>query len=127
MFFFFKKPTITLDCFTTQSNVYHGAPIEKATKFFPEWWKNIPNHTYDESGFYEMMNMKRCSGFIDYYKKGIMIPMWSDFAIDIKPLPSQQYRWQFSDGITEAEIHNSFQRGDYLQPPKYCHVKINTP
>ena len=39
MFFWFKKPKVILECFTTEEIVYEHAKIDSAVKFFPDWWK----------------------------------------------------------------------------------------
>ena len=41
MFFFFKRKEIVLDCFTHRPDTYEYFPIEKSTKHFPQWWKDL--------------------------------------------------------------------------------------
>jgi hypothetical protein len=76
MFFFFKKQEIVLDCFTHLPQVYEYAKIDYANKFIPEWWKETKGVIQPDT-----LTIKRCQGFIDFYKTGIIIPSW--FELDL--------------------------------------------
>jgi len=120
--FIFKKPKLVLDCFTDRPDVFNFSKIDYAHKFYPEWWKQSPKfYTHD---FYKMSTLKRCRGVIDTYNYGAMIPLWCDLAFNIK---DKNYRWQFSDFLTESVAHKSGQWDMYANPNDYGHLKISTP
>ena len=121
MFFFFKRPKINVDCFITDEHILKYSPIEKANKFIPKWWKKIPsvNNTADHSE----PTIKGCSGIIEQYKRGLIIPMWSDLSII---MTDQSYSWKFSDGISNAEVHSNG-LDSFLNPKEYAHLKLISP
>jgi hypothetical protein len=123
--FFFKKKKIHLDCFTKHSYVHEFFPIDNANKFLPDWWKKIPKGVLEKDNIVETPTMKICDGFIRNYRKGIILPLWSDLAI--KTESDGKYQWRFADQRTGATIHPSFQRGEYLNEQSYAHLKILSP
>lgn len=126
--FWFKKSRVVLDCFSEYGFVTNLAPIQKAVKFFPEWWKSLPKAIPAISGhMVEDSTIKTCPGFVELYRNSIIMPLWTDCAIDIAPQGNDGYRWQFADGITSASSHPHEQRGDYLPNDKYQHIKIASP
>ena len=87
MLFFFKKSTVHIDAFTTNNNLVNYYPIEPARNFLPKWWKDLDKeYTVERSNKVEikMSTIKRCSGFIDLYSKGFMMPIWSDLCVETK-------------------------------------------
>lgn len=126
--FWIKKPKLVLDCFTEYSHVYELAPLDKAIKFLPNWWKSVPktipslhNNLADDS------TIKTCPGVIEQYKNGIIIPLWTDILIDIAPIGIDGYRAQAADARTPLNSHPHEQRGIYLPNEKYQHIKIGSP
>ena len=124
MLFLFKKKTIHLDCFTRHPYVYDYAPIRPASDFIPEWWKQLPKDACRE-GFHNALNMKSCAGFLDLYKVGVVLPMWSDLRIVMAPGGSVEY--QFSDCMSSAEFHHPDQRGVFASEGQYANMKILSP
>ena len=124
MFKFLQRP-IVLDCFTTSEIVAKVAPILPATRYFPEWWKALPGNFQSQESFFPEATMKKCSGFIDYYRKSIVLPLWSDLAVEVNN--NRQYRWQFADLTTEIEVHPVGQRGSFLPHDSYGHLKLLSP
>jgi hypothetical protein len=122
--FFFKNTKIYLDCFTLDPLLLKTAPVDHAVKHFPEWWKGLPNSYIDKGSFIPNTTMKKCSGIIDYYKKSIVIPMWSDLLIDIDA--NSGFRWQFADGKTGAVSHNDNQYKGFASD-RHAHFKITSP
>jgi hypothetical protein len=120
--FFFKSPKVIIDCFTDLDYVYNHSTIKQAFKFYPEWWKQMPKE-YELDGI-KTSTLKRCPGFIDYYKTGFMMPMWSDLTIEIL---NNGYKWVFSDGLSEIEHHNPKQYDAYINLENYFHGKIISP
>jgi len=120
--FIFKKSKIVLDCFTSNKNVLEFTPIDKAIKFYPEWLKNTPK--FLDKTFYPASTIKNCTGIIDYYKQGFMIPLWTDLSINVQ---NRSYQWQFADYKSEAKEHNSAQWDTYVSAQNYGHLKLISP
>jgi hypothetical protein len=68
--------------------------------------------------------IKHCTGFIEYYKQGFILPAWSDLAIEVK---DGNYRWQFSDRRSVIEVHPKEQWESYADPKSYGHMKLCSP
>jgi len=125
MLFKFPQKKIVLDCFTTKSYAVEYAPINFAIKHIPDWWKNLPtSFVSDKNQFTEHGTMKGCVGMVDYYKKSIAVPLWSDLSIKI--FQDKTFAWQFSDGETAAVQHPiKKQATGFLN--SYEHLKIDSP
>lgn len=86
--FFFKKPKVVVDCFTPLESVYELYKIRKATAYFPEAIKAIPDHIMmkDRNSMIDLPSatIKRCSGIKEYYKSSAIIPFWTDFVCQPK-------------------------------------------
>jgi hypothetical protein len=123
MFFIFPKKKIVLDCFTDNELVLKTAPVTNAMKHIPEWWKKLPSTFVREGGFAPSPTMKYCTGMVDYYKKSIAIPLWSDLCIDVS---NDIYRWQFADGQTYGSIHPIEKEAPGLLS-EHGHIKIESP
>lgn len=121
MIFKFPQRKIVLDCFTFLSHAVELAPIHYAIKHMPDWWKKLPTSTNPPKP--EMKNMRSCVGMVDYYKKSVAIPLWSDLKIEVND--HKDFRWQFSDGNSGAESHVKDQMRGFLEG--YGHLKLNTP
>jgi len=120
--FFIRNKKIVIDCFTSDKSVYDFASIQKASNFYPSWFKKMPSS-------YEVNNhlsptIKTCDGLINYYQHGMIIPLWSDLSIRIE---EKKYFWFFSDNKTMAESHNSQQWQNYTDPSNVAHLKIISP
>ena len=122
--FWFKKKELHIDCFTAHSAAYNLFKIEKANKFIPEWWKKIettavinPKHPFPGA------TIKRCRGFIDLYRHGLVLPAWSDFLLNVG---REDFVWQWADQSTELVIHSEASRGEYLNWP-WVNCKIVVP
>lgn len=127
MMFLFKKKEIHLDVFTNRPEVMEYYPVDYATKFYPDWWKALPKE-YEPSGmFFPASTMKRCVGFTDYHKYGIIIPLWSDLAFVTHPGIIAGSSWKFSDEISSAVSHDTQQFAGFDPDNKYAHIKINSP
>lgn len=126
MIFFNKKKKITLDCFTCNPSIAKNTPIDNANKFYPEWWKKMASKTKDEKfGIeYNVATIKRCDGIIEQYKKGFVIPLWSDIIIETND--QKEYRYVYSSEENSAiTFHGSRQLGPVLG--KHIHMKLQSP
>jgi hypothetical protein len=119
MLFLFPKKKIVLDCFTSEKYAIEYAPINFAIKHIPEWWKDLPVSRNNEL----VENMRNCVGMVEYYKRSIAMPMWSDLLIQTEG--NKNYQWQFSDFKSIAKIHNESQMSNFLS--NYGHLKIQSP
>jgi hypothetical protein len=122
--FFFKKPKLTVDafCSETYKQAYQYTPIDYAHRFYPQWWKDLPKPEYNYKDMNVGNNMKNCVGFIDQYRKGFIIPMWTDLAIKVE---DREFSYAFADKLGEVIIHPQTQRGNFYN--NHINVKINSP
>lgn len=112
---------IVLNCYTSQELLLQIAPIEHAHCFYPNWWKNLEK-SY-ELDFHPFPTMKTCSGFIDFYKRAIALPLWSE--LKLKAHPDGTIQWQFSDMSSQVLMHDSSQRGEWSSLSS--HLKLISP
>lgn len=125
---FLSKKPIILECVTNKSHVYEYAKPNLAKKFIPDWWKEVPSsYTIGGSDFLEYPTIKNCAGFIDYYRSGVMLPMWSDLRVKIGQLGSTTTEWAFSDGESRAEVHPPNQTSNRFPDTKIAHLKPMSP
>lgn len=114
---FFKKPVV-LKFITYDKDSYAFAKPDKATKFFPDWWKELARNHKN----HERQDMTYCNGFVDLYKKSIIVPAWSHFKATIG---HDFYQWKYIDGKSEAIAHAKEQRGSLFA--EYQHLKLMCP
>jgi len=132
MFSVLKKKYVDVFCYTKNANAYEYFPIRQARDFIPDWWKNIPNKKYKDGAPYKTKGfleptMKRCPGLIEYYKKGLMLPLWSDVEIIVdENINDQGWSTAVADESL-VEPHPDFQRGEFLPPSNWFHNKLNSP
>jgi len=132
VFSILRKNYIDVFCYTDNVNAYEYFPIRQAREFIPQWWKDIPNTVYDENNNYHTKvflkpTMKRCPGIIEYYKKGLMIPLWSDIEIIVDRNINEE---GWSTAIANESLnepHPDFQKGDFLSSGNWFHNKLISP
>jgi len=81
MLFFFKPKKIVVDAFTPVHVVHKYFGIKPAIQYTPEWWKNTSktiNVPVSNKMNLDQATIKTCPGFIDFYKKGFIVPSWTD-------------------------------------------------
>lgn len=122
---FIKRSKLVLDCFTANPSAFEYAKPDHAVKFIPEWWKNLPK--VNEKQFAAPANMKHCAGFIDYFRVGVGLPMWSDLDVKVGAIGDSSYAWQYSDGESHAMSHNPQEAGSFLDPKEVLHLKLIYP
>ena len=123
---FNKTQEIHLDCFTCSETAYELTPIAKASKTIPEWWKELPRNQpqFDFKTYKDPranMNMKNCYGFVELYKKGIVIQSWSDFKFSTE---NGRLNFFCSHGL-HPQSHSTSQRGKGFG--NYYHTKLISP
>lgn len=127
MIFLFKKRKLVLDLFTNRQTIYDAAKPKMAATFYPDWWKEMKNEIPIGNELFPVATMRRCMGFVDHYKYGFIIPMWSDLRIELGPIGNPFFRAQCSDNITTLHEHPAILRGTYLPATHYQHLKLHTP
>ena len=116
--FFFRKKTLTLDCFTASASAMKFAQPCKAGNFVPHWWRNL------KDGDEIASTMKNCVGFTQLYASSIVLPFWSDIDLSIN---ETGVNWRFYDQETFAEVSPAAQRGAYLPHDDFLQLKIVSP
>jgi hypothetical protein len=123
--FLFKKRKIYLDCFTQHGIVAQDNPIQKASNFIPDWWKKLPKgyqHKTELGVDIFKPTMKGCLGFIDLYRSGLIVPLWSDLNFKVQ---NGQFYYQFAHNDGVIGHHNSEQHLGGLK--NLLHFKIISP
>lgn len=126
---FWSKPKkVVVNCFVNEffSYVKEYAPIQPAHKFYPDWWKNLKVPEYDQHMSMQIpykTNMKFCSGFVENFKHGFILPLWSDMSLIVDETNS--YRYQFADGRVSLDHHNNEQAKGFYE--NYIFLKIDSP
>jgi len=126
MIFLIKKRKVVLDLFTYQPRVFEYAKPKMATQFFPNWWKDLKAYIPDNEVELKP-TMKRCMGLVDHFKHGIIVPMWTDFRIEIGEIGTEYHYGMVSDGHTSIVQHSPKQRGSFAPPDSYCNLKMESP
>ena len=124
MFFFFRKPSVTLECYTFREPVLNNSPIISASKAVPEWFKNMKGE-FMENGFVPRATIKKCPSIVSNITTGIIMPLWSDIALK-NDTASGQLDWEVADG-SDIKNHPSYQWGAFKNPSEYIHLKIVSP
>lgn len=114
---------ITAFCNEEYTFANNYAPIQRASKFVPSWWKNLPKSKWDFDKFERVNTAKSCIGMIETFKNGYVMPMWCDLALKI--LPDDYIRYQFSDKISQLQFHPKEQAQDFL--PNHYFIKLKSP
>ena len=118
MSFFKHLKPVVVNCYTSDPSVFEYSKIDKATKFIPTWWKEIPNDT-------DFPTMKGCAGFLDQYKKSFIMPMWADFYVTLNE--DGTFTWRFpNDETAHASCHPKFEYPNWIQD-KSQHIKLKSP
>jgi hypothetical protein len=105
MIFRFPKKKIILDCFTYEEVILQMSPVTMAIKHMPDWWKELPNNFVHDSNnkvVFPSPTMRGCVGMVNYYKRSVAIPLWSELIISVT---DKNYHWQFADFKSEIHVH----------------------
>ena len=129
MMFFFKSKEIHLDCFTHRPEVYKFSSVDYSHKFYPEWWLNLPktHQTIIPPGkISELTTMKTCTGFVNYYKYGITIPLWSDLRLSYLA-NERRFDVEFAFKKHTYGEHRIEQMTGLINPDEFTHIKLMSP
>lgn len=124
--FLFKKKYIYVDCFTNSPNIAELYTIKKSFNYVPDWWRNLGSsyfqiHEISKMPF-ERATMKSCVGFLELYKSGFIIPLWTDIDIFCT---QDLYRWHSKDTTLLISNHDSREHNNTFE--SYHHMKLQTP
>jgi len=120
---FRKSKEVVLQCFTYNAVAYEAFPIRHASRDRPKWWMELPVDS--KQRFFPTPTLKTCPGINQFFKRSIMIDLWSDLAIDVNA--NRECRWQFADLSTEITMHDVSQRGGFLPGDSNAHMKVISP
>jgi hypothetical protein len=122
----FRKNFINIDCFTSSQMVEQASPIQKASSYIPDWWKNlnssvVMNHPTTNRP-YSFPTMKTCYGFVELYRHGLVMPLWTDLELFIEP---ENYAYHAADFTSSIERHGEHNWGHSYT--NYYHMKLISP
>ena len=128
MFFFFRKPTVTIDALVPERYAFAAeyAPIQKASKFIPEWFYSLPS--FSQKTFLSQdidnreKNVKGCPGVLNSLNEGFVIPFWCDVRVD---WDDQKSMYRFSDNFSILTYHHPDQAKGFSD--NYWITKIESP
>ncbi len=121
--FFHRRKKIVVDCFTSNGFAFEYAPIVRGPKAFPNWWTKLPFSDPEDIDFsLEKKNMRKCYGFLELYKRSIIIPSWTDIRFNVSP--EKGYTWLKSAGPDPIEHGKSQYEGGFND---YYHSKLTSP
>jgi hypothetical protein len=125
----FRSKKLIIKAYTFKSATYEYFTVAKSHHFYPEWWKKLPTFHEELRGALNVKapTMKTCAGIIDIYKKGIILPLWSD--LQFRVAENNQWAAAFSDHNTnQPTSHPRYQIGENNTEFNNCiHIKIDAP
>lgn len=127
MIFIFKHRPINLDLFTYRQMIFDAAKPKPAVQFLPSWWKELKTSLPLPNSLFPTATMRRCMGFVDYYKHGFIQPLWSDFVCRTGKIGDPFYEAAFSDNTSHVSQHPELLRGTHMPDTHYCHIKMTNP
>ena len=124
MLFKFPKKKLVLHAFISEldKNIYTHFPVQNATKFYPDWWKDLPKSHFSFGNMRTQVTMKGCVGLYNLYRNSAIMPIWTDVAIKSE---KTDYYYYFGDKKTISECHSLDQRKGFKED--YFHMKILSP
>lgn len=133
--FWIKPSEITVDCFTSNPMIYHNYRIDKASKFFPEEIKQLPNYVQLKKNhdpvsklMQDIPTVRRCVGLKDLFSYGYILPAWSNISLEITEsgqIFSNDSVSYASDTLT-LQQHDRIQYGSGIYKDR-VHVKLLAP
>lgn len=126
---FIRRKKIVVDCFTENIDAHDTFPMQLANKFYPAWWKRLPNEFPVETPNgvqLENKTMKACHGLISHYKNGFILPLWSDLIVQTQADGlGNSYSYQYADQRSAIGVHPTDQMGKEFS--LLVHVKLVSP
>jgi len=125
----FRKKDIVLDCYTSNPFAYNFARINYGYHYIPEWWKKTPKEISPDvhSNDPHRRTIKKCPGLINYYKKSIVIPLWTDLKLILYAKgEDSSFEWITSHDEFFATGHDQIQFEEFAGQEGY-NLKIPSP
>jgi len=126
-FFNFNK-TLELTAYTCRPEVYNYVPVVLAKKYLPEWVRKSKSEVIDPKKG-PIPTIKKCVGLRDLYRKGVVIPLWTDIDATINPIGEKVDHFDFNaaDQHTKLFLHTENQFGQCPHLACFQHIKIESP
>lgn len=127
--FIFKRKHINVDCFIDSHRTAETYPIRRAVQYIPEWWRKLPNnyhvpHELTKKPF-ERPTMRTCYGMTTLYRKGFILPLWTDIDLFFEDNKEEaSYSYQSASELSIIQ-HDSKEYGDSF--PRHHHMKLKSP
>lgn len=126
--------TIILNTYIKKINsgIYNKYPVLDIKQASPEWFKKIPQKinvnksTFnDKTISVDISTLRSCPGFINLYKNGFAIQMWSDIVIEYDKT-NDYWHYIYSDGYCPSPTRHdvSLYGGGFKE---YWHIKLDSP
>jgi hypothetical protein len=105
MFNFLKSKNPKVTFFTQVEGLKESAPIKPSINFIPNWFRQVPPNADMLTG-----TIKKCPGFIDFMKRGFVVPLWCDLYVKLEKTENGlYYEWKTPDPEFNFEIHQQEQ------------------
>lgn len=127
MMFWFKKKKLIVDMFTVSTTVFNAAKPRLANRFYPDWWKELKQDVPTEITTSPLATMRGCSGFIEHYRHGFVVPMWTDLKVEVGEIGSPYFQASVSDNMTTVVYHDPRQRGRFAPESNFLNLKLENP
>jgi hypothetical protein len=126
MIFWFKKKKIVLDCFTTNAFAHEYARVDRASKYYPEWWKNISSFV-DTPEKKNSATIKACRGFTRLFQSSFILPAWTTIDIDVNDSRDRTYSWASTNPVEiSVALHSPMQFSGFVNDD-FQHIKLLSP
>ena len=102
-------------------------PIRESKHFIPEWFKKAPAFPLGSNELSDMPTVKRCPGFIDFFKMGYVLPAWCDFHLEISENVQrnrEQVKVETPQNAFPFDLHHLKQFADYLPEHAKNQIKL---
>ena len=126
MIFKFKKPVITVDAFTYDEGTIVEVSPKESSKFIPNEFKRMPKEISSMKNdiVLEQSTIKRCTGVLNLFTSGFIIPAWCDTHIEVDA--NGFYKWTGAHRTLNISDHPRQQIWDGFYP-HHAHVKLHSP
>jgi len=123
LFFLKEKPVEIIACIPEEySFAKEFSPIKPAKDLIPSWWKDLPNSDFLWDDFTIKSTVKSCPGIIQTITNGLIMPMWSDLALQIY---NNEFKYWFADNLSSLDIHQNSQTSGFYN--EYFKFKLTSP
>ena len=134
MFNFFKnkKDAVKVKCYTTsRTGIHYAYPPQIVSQ--PSWAKKLKGASCLETARsmvektepHTFSTIQTCPGRFELYKKGFIIPLWSDLYIQVNE--EGEWKYQFSDLESKIAEHPWPQYSSMCKEGEFSHLKLVSP